>query len=590
ITANQFLHGSERLVTNIIRDISDRRQNEEKFRLAATVFEHMTQGVLVCDVSHRVTAVNPAFSRIVKLDAENILGMPPLFLAPDPGDGEFFASLWGELNMVGQWDRDVWHGGDDNTGSFTLRLHGTAVRDDRGTIHHYVIMATDISEPLREHERIRYETNFDALTGLPNRALFLDRLSQALAGASRGQNRIGVMFIHIDAGQAGNNTLDQDEINQVYRITTGRLSRSFRPYDTVARLGGDEFAVIMPNLEEPRYASVVATRVVDAFSPPFVISGSEIPVTTSIGIAVYPDDGPDVGTLLNNAKSAMDQTRQEDRAGFRYYDEGLDREARNRLKIWYKLEEAFAEDEFSLYYQPRVDLLTGCFTGVESLLRWSNKELGPVRPCDFIPAIEEAGRMDALGERIIEMACRQLAVWNRAGNMVRMSINLSNRQLRHPGFIPNLRQTLARTGADPRQIEMEITEAMLLHDAEACIASLSALRELDIRLILDEFGTGYSSLSNLHRFPVQAVKIDRYFITESVRASDGVNLVRAIIEMTHCLGRKVVAMGLETQAQLDVLMRCGCDEAQGNLISPALPGDEVTEILNSESWRPLKTY
>ncbi|MFN3075727.1 MAG: putative bifunctional diguanylate cyclase/phosphodiesterase [Alphaproteobacteria bacterium] len=441
-------------------------------------------------------------------------------------------------------------------------------------------------QPTSQRELVpAHHANYDSLTGMPTRSLFMDRLAQAMASATRGRGRLGIMLIDL-AGYGGVGERYGPEIETTALLATAdRLSRCVRPYDTVARMGEDRFAILMPSLEESGNAILVGGRILDSFREPAVFSGHDVVLSPAIGISLYPDDGPDAGVLLEAAEAAMHEARSLDKAAFRFHAEDLNHEAEDRREIWRALSKALARDEFHLRFQPRIDIKTRQVTAFEALLRWTSRDLGQVGPARFIPALEEVGLMGQVGDLTIELACRQLAEWNRDGHRrVRMAINVSDRQLRHPGFVSSLRETLARTGADPRRIDLEITEEMLLRNAESYLSALWELREMNVNLTMDDFGSGYSSLSNLRRFPIQSLKIDRFFVSESTRGSEGIDLVNAIVSMGHSLGRKVVAMGVETEEQLNVLWHCGCDEAQGNLIAFPLPASEASEMLLAGTW------
>ena len=439
---------------------------------------------------------------------------------------------------------------------------------------------TRLEERARDLSR---QASFDALTGLPNRTLFMDRLNQAVHQAERNGQMVGLMFIDLDGFKLVNDTLGHDMGDLLLQETGRRLAGCIRSGDTVARLGGDEFTVLMPNLGTYQNAPAVAGRILDTLTKPFDLAGREAFVSGSIGITVFPDDAADAMSMLKNADAAMYRAKDHGKANFQFFTADMNAAVEERLAIKTGLSQALERGEMSLAFQPKMNLATGDYAGVEALLRWQAAELGSVSPAKFIPVMEESGLMGRVGEWAINAACRQYRNWlDHDQAAPRIAINLSIRQLRAPGFVEVVQAALDRTGLAAEALEFEITEGMVLRDADTAVAILRQLTQMGITLSMDDFGTGTSSLSVIRRFPVASVKIDRSFIADIATDSGSLEIVRAIISMGHALGRRIIAEGVETKDQLQLLHGLGCDEIQGYVLAPPMP----VETLNALLTRP----
>jgi len=574
----------------VFRDVTERRRAEEKLRLAATVFETTAEAIIVVDADHHVSAVNPAFTEITGYAAEEAIGRLPTFLTSGVKDTETADLIWRTVRETGRWEGELWNRrktGED----YAERLAISAIADHRGDVQHFVVVFSDITQRKQDEERIRYQANYDALTGLPNRALFLDRLSQAVGTAARGDHRVGLMFIDLDGFKLVNDTLGHDIGDGLLKEAGKRLSDCVRSCDTVARLGGDEFTIIMPNVGGIPNSSLVAQRIIDALERPFHFSNQEARVSASIGITIYPDDAVDAQALLKNADAAMYQAKELGKANYQFFTSDLNVEMTERRVIKSGLGKALERGEFTLHYQPKVSLANGRITGVEALLRWRNDDLGMVSPTKFIPVMEETGLIGAVGEWAIESACRQHKQWAENGFPdIRVAVNLSVRQLRQVGLAQTIEKLLSRVGIPPIALELEITESMIMKDTENAVATLRELDEMGIHLAMDDFGTGYSSLSYLKRFPIHTIKIDRSFVADIVTDPDDLQIIRTIITMGHSLRRRIIAEGVETAEQKSVLRRLRCDEIQGFLVSPPVPAADITRMLAAEAavTPPLK--
>jgi len=467
-----------------------------------------------------------------------------------------------------------------NGDEYAERISITAVTDMLKRIVQYIVVFSDITQRKLDEERIRYQANYDALTGLPNRALFMDRLTQALTQAGRSDQRLGLMFIDLDGFKLVNDTLGHDKGDELLVEASKRLMTCVRQGDTVARLGGDEFTIIMPNLGDVRNAPMVAQRIIDSLEQPFLLRTHEAFVSGSIGIATFPDDAGDAATLLRNADAAMYRAKEQGKANYQFFTAELNAQVSERMIIKNGLSKAMERNEFMLYYQPKCDLATGRMVGVEALLRWRSADMGMVSPVKFIPVMEETGLIGQVGEWAIETACHQHREWRNAGfPFMRVAVNLSVRQLRQNNLDEVVADILKRTGIDASGLELEITESMIMKDTENAIALLQRLRGMGIHLAMDDFGTGYSSLSYLKRFPLDTIKIDRSFVNDIATDPDDLEIIRTIIQMGHSLRRRIVAEGVETEEQRKLLRKLKCDEMQGYLVSPPVPASEIDRML-----------
>jgi diguanylate cyclase (GGDEF)-like protein len=441
-------------------------------------------------------------------------------------------------------------------------------------------ISRDIRERLAAEEKVSYMAQFDALTGLPNRNLFQDRLTQAMALAKRNDWPMAVLFIDLDRFKLVNDTLGHGAGDKLLREAAERLRSCVRASDTVGRLGGDEFAAILSELGRPGDAGLVAQKIIDVFKRPFDLEGKETYVTASVGVTLYPTDSDSAETLVVNADAAMYRAKEQGRNNYQYFTRDMNERALQRVQMEIALRRALERDEFRLFYQPKADLLTGKICGFEALLRWQHPEKGMVLPGEFIPVLEETGLIVQAGEWVLRTACAQIKAWQKAGLKVPpVSVNLSARQFEQKNLKGTVRQILRDTKVDPSLIEFEITESLLMNDPERAARTLHSLKESGVRLSMDDFGTGYSSLGYLKRFPIDTLKIDRTFVRDISTDADDATLTRAIINLAQNLRLKVVAEGVETEAQLVFLSSNGCDEMQGYLFAKPANAEDCERML-----------
>lgn len=564
-------------------DVTEARAAEAELQLAARVFEHAGEAIMVTDADNRIVKVNPAFSLITGFTAEEVLGETPARFKSGRHDAAFYRAMWQSLAETGAWEGEIWDRRRDGV-VYPKWLTVSAIRDHQGEVRHYVALFTDISERKRSEERIRHLAEHDALTGLPNRSLLQDRLAQAIARAERSRGRLALLYIDLDRFKLINDSLGHPVGDALLQEVAHRLQSMVRASDTVSRLGGDEFLMLVDELEDVEDAARVAQKILDVLALPCRVAGQELRITPSIGISLYPDDSTDMNVLIKNADIAMYQAKEGGRNAYQFHTGDLNLRASERLELELGLRRALERGELLLHYQPQYDLASGRIIGLEALLRWQHPTLGLVSPARFIPIAEDSGLIVPIGEGVLHEACRQSLAWQAAGlPAVPIAVNLSAVQFRKPGLESLLRDILVSTSLPPHLLELELTESIVMSQAEETVAILGRLHELGVHLSIDDFGTGYSSLSYLKRFPVQKLKVDQSFVRDVVHDANDAAIVRGIVSLAHGLGLRVIAEGVETREQLDFLRGLGCEEAQGYYFSRPLPPAEIEALLRSGS-------
>lgn len=441
-------------------------------------------------------------------------------------------------------------------------------------------LTQDLEERKRVEQSIRHMAHHDALTGLPNRSLFRDRLTHAMAQADRYHQILAVLFLDLDRFKAINDTLGHNVGDELLKLAAERLRSCIRDCDTVARLGGDEFTIIVDDIVEIQDAAVVAQKILDTISQPFNLHGHEVFISVSIGLTLYPNDDENADNLLRNADSAMYRAKEYGRNNYQFYVADMNVKARERLMLESQLRRALDRNEFALYYQPRVDLFSGRVIGAEALLRWRHPDMGLVPPAQFIPILEETGMIIPVGEWVLQQASQQNRTWQELGlPRIRMAVNLSVRQFVQKELAASILAILERVGLAPEYLELEITEDLLLEHNQTNIITLTKLRNQGIHISIDDFGTGYSSLSYLKRLPIDTLKIDQSFLRDIENDPDNKAITSAIIAMAGSLHLNVLAEGVETQEQLAFLRAQGCNEIQGFSFSQPLTAEEFERML-----------
>lgn len=476
-------------------------------------------------------------------------------------------------------------------GNFRI-IHMHAERTPDGTPTQLFGTLQDITERKNTEEEIRQLAYYDAVTGLPNRTLFKEHLKVALKQASRNGTKVAVMFLDLDNFKRINDSLGHDAGDQLLEEVSNRLTRSIRPSDlagsergngsghSLARLGGDEFTVMLSDISDIKHVGLIAERILASLNEPVMLAGNRVVVTSSIGISVFPEDGDCIDTLLKHADAAMYQVKYKGRNGVFFYDDDLRKQSQCRIQLEGELYKALEHDEMTLFYQPKVDTRSNKTVGFEALIRWNHPERGMVSPMDFIPVAEDSGLIIPMGKWIIRTACLQHQAWCASGaEPVVISVNISGHQFTDHSLVTAVEKILAETGMDPAYLEFEITESILMQDAEAAMRVLNELKSMGLKISIDDFGTGYSSMNYLKHFPIDVLKIDRSFIMDIPTDEQDATITKAIISLAKALELSVVAEGVETTAQLQFLRDCCCDQIQGYLFSPPVPPEKAEKLL-----------
>ena len=463
-----------------------------------------------------------------------------------------------------------------------------AIQDPQGKVVGILATIEDITERKQVEQKLEYQAFHDLLTDLPNRALFNEQLVTALARARRHQHLAAVLFLDLDRFKIINDTVGHVIGDRLLQRVARRLQTCVREEDVVARWGGDEFTILLQEVNTAEDAAHVAQRMLDTLKPTLNIEDTEFHISSSMGIALYPQDGEDGKTLLKHADVALNRAKERGRNHYQFYSPQMDAEASVLLKIENFLHHALDRGEFVLYYQPQVNILTGHICGMEALLRWKHPQLGLISPREFIPLAEETGLIVPIGEWVLATACQQNRTWQVAGlSPVQLAVNLSPRQLQHPNLVKVVARTLEETGLDPQWLELEITETTLIQNIDSARSLLWELRRLGVHISMDDFGTGYSSLGYLKKFPFHTLKIDQTFVKDLEGNPQDLAIISAVIALAGHLNLRVVAEGVELQQQLELLQRLQCNRMQGYLFSKPLPAAEATNLLHHSDFKVL---
>ncbi|MDD5331139.1 MAG: EAL domain-containing protein [Sulfuricella sp.] len=554
--------------------------NQQRLRLQGTAMEAAANAIFITDRRGLIEWVNPAFSRLSGHALAEVVGKLPSILRSGRHDAAYFEKMWRTI-LAGQvWSGEIVNRRADGS-LYVSNQTVTPTLDEKGEISHFISIQEDVTAKKETESRLRYMQEFDVLTGLPNRAMLLERLGQALAQAARTEALVAVLQLDLDRFKNINDTLGQAIGNRLLQEVSGLLESCMSAGDTVSRQGGDEFAAMLTGLGSSLDAALAAQRILDAFARPIVVDGHDLFVTPSIGIALYPLDGIEPNDLLKDAEAAMFRTKEQGGNGYQFFTADMTARTADLLELESSMRKALEQNEFLLHYQPQVDLASGEIIGVEALARWLHPERGLIPPARFIPVAEETGLILPLGAWVLHTACAQAKAWQDAGHApIRMAVNLSARQFRKGNLIALVDEVLQATGLAPQWLELEITESAMMEEPAAAAQTLGELKKRGIQIAIDDFGTGYSSLSQLKRFPLDKLKLDQSFVREIPASANDEQIALAIISMARSLKLKVIAEGVETEEQLAFLSQHGCDEIQGYYFSRPVPPEELARMLD----------
>ena len=551
----------------VYTDITERRHSAEREQLAQKVYSHSPAGIIFTDEAHRILSINPATTQMTGYEPFELQGQT-VFSLIEFEAGQSAQEMSEQLVMRGTWNGEL-AVTQKNGQTFPAGTRINRVDDPQsGLPAHYVWILADITERKEAEDRMRHIAQTDALTGLPNRMALLMRLAQILPDARRHQWKVAMMFLDLDRFKTINDTLGHQVGDELLREVACRLSRLVRESDFVARLGGDEFVIILPAISTPADAATVASKITATLSTPIEADGHELHTSPSIGISIFPDDGTDGNTILKNADTAMYHAKAAGRNNYQFFAAEMNQSAAERLNIERMLRHAIARNELSIDFQPQFDAASRQPTGVEALARWYHPTDGMISPARFIPVAEETGLIVDIGEWVLTAACREMAHWIHAGlKPLRVAVNVSALQLRRRDFCETVANALATSGLAPELLELEITESAVMENPQEAIKVLERLGRMGVTLAIDDFGTGYSSLAYLKLFPIDHLKIDRSFVADIEHDLNDRAIAFGTIALAHSLGLKVIAEGVETEDQLDLLRGNRCDEVQGYLLS-----------------------
>jgi diguanylate cyclase (GGDEF)-like protein/PAS domain S-box-containing protein len=569
----------ERRFVVVLHDISARKRALARLDVAEKVLECTMEGVMVTDRRGIMLWVNQGFCRISGYSREEVLGQKAAMLKSGLQNQDFYQAMWAKIRQSGEWEGEIWNRRKDGE-AYPEWLTIKAITDPSGQVTRYVGVFSDISKHKRAEETIRTLTYFDAVTRLPNRHLFMDRLDQALERAPRADRKVALVMVGLNRFKQINETLGHQTGDEMLRAVAGRLGSTLRGHDTVARLRGDTFCCLLTDLVQDHDAHLVISRLLDTFSSSFQVGEHELFITAKVGISVYPVDGTDPEDLVLKAETAMNRSKELADNAYQFYTPEMHANSVERLRLETELRKAISRNELVVYYQPKIQTATGRVVGAEALLRWRHHELGMISPADFIPIAEETGLIVPIGNWVLNHVCQQISAWTAAGQpTVQVAVNLSAHQFRQPDLVDRVVEAMQHAGIDPDLLELELTESAVMHNAEAAIRTLMDLHEQGVRLAVDDFGTGYSSLSYLKKFPLDKLKIDRSFVMDIDTNPASAEIVGAIIAMGHSLNLEIVAEGVENDSQLEVLRTLHCDEIQGFYYSRPIPAETFASIL-----------
>jgi len=568
--------GQPKYLLGISEDITERRADENKLLLTASVFTHAREGITITDARGVILDVNGAFTRITGYSRDEVLGKTPNLLSSGRHAPGFYKDMWRELLANGQWYGEVWNRRKSGE-VFAEMLNISAVRDAQGKTRNYVALFSDITALKQHQSELEHIAHFDVLTGLPNRVLLGDRMHQAMALATRQQQQLGVVYLDLDGFKAVNDRYGHEVGDQLLVTVATRMKAALRDCDTLGRIGGDEFVAVLLDLADSHSCMALLQRLLDAASEPVQHGELVLQISASLGVTLFPQaEDLEADQLLRQADQAMYQAKLAGKNRYHFFDDAQDRQARDQHETLANIRQALARREFVLFYQPKINMRSGALIGMEALIRWQHPQQGLLAPAHFLPAIEDHPLAVDVGEWVLASALAQMAQWRAAGLVLPVSVNVGARQLQQPNFVARLHALLvAQPTVPPGQLEMEVLETSALEDIQGVSKVIQDCSDMGVRFALDDFGTGYSSLTYLKRLPVAVLKIDQSFVRDMLVDADDLAILQGIIGLAGAFRREVIAEGVETAAHGQRLLQLGCELGQGYGIARPMPAGEV---------------
>lgn len=582
ITATTDEDGKITNYIGIFTDISVNKKNRIDIRLYERVFNNSSEGIMITNSKGIIVSVNSSFTRLTGYTQDEAIGERPSILHSGKQDVGFYINMWASIHEKGFWTGEIWNkrkGGE----VFPEWLSISTIYDEKGETINYVGIFSDITDKKKSEEYLIYLAHFDTLTSLPNRVLFKERLELAIEYANRYDKKVAVLYLDLDKFKVINDTLGHDVGDYILKQVSERLTHCVRNSDTVARLGGDEFSIILPEIKQQEDAISVAKKIFKALTYPFFYQDQELFITTSIGITFYPNDALSTEKLLKNADSAMYRAKEQ-KSGYQLYSADIDDKPSRERIIEHGIHEALKRDELDIHYQPQIDLKSKKIIGVEALLRWNHPELGNISPAEFIPLAEQTDLIVPIGEWVMREACREQKEWSEKGYIpITVAVNLSESQFMDNNLVPTILKIIKDTQIEAKYLNLEITEIINVYNINKIIQILTELREIGVKVSIDDFGTGILPLSYLKNLPITHLKIDKSFIDDLILDKSNLIIIKAIIEMAHGLNLKVVAEGVESEEQLLYLGNLNFNTVQGYYFYRPMSSSAIEELLAEDA-------
>jgi diguanylate cyclase (GGDEF)-like protein/PAS domain S-box-containing protein len=570
------------------QDLEQRIQERTKdLALASKIIESSVESIMVTDTERRIVSVNNGFEQATGYSRDEVLGKSPSLLSSGWHEPEFFAQMWREIQDKGFWEGELYERRKDGE-VFASLASISAIRNDAGEVEHYVAISYDITEKKAREDEIYHLAYHDPLTKLPNRRNFTERLEQAVALAAKQERKLALLLLDLDNFKYINDTLGHVKGDHFLQQVACEIGEILQDRFLLARFGGDEFAILVEDPHPEDVAAELCHELIGCCSRPVEIEGKHIFSGASIGISLFPTDGNCSDVLIKCADTAMYFIKTREKNGYKFFNEAMNQESLDKLDLISNLKTCIGKAELELHYQPKIELATGRLSGMEALVRWNSAKLGMVPPYRFIPVAEECGMIRDIGRWVLQEACRQTAAWLAEGCPLKVAVNVSAVEMRDPLFAENTLALLWEMGFPPEQLELEVTESAIIEDTAKVIQTLGKLQAAGVDIAIDDFGTGYSSMSHLKKLPIDTLKIDKSFIDDIAKNWEDQAIVEAIIAMARSLRLKVVAEGVETPDQEQILRQTGCDLIQGYLYSKPLRAEDFIAFLKThQGCKPM---